>query len=68
MSKEITQEEIIDSTVEKKCPLPWWKRIGFLGFMFFLIKGLGWLAIFAITAIWGPEALTAIQDFFANLF
>jgi hypothetical protein len=25
----------------------WLKRLGFAGFMFFLIKGLAWLAIFA---------------------
>ena len=25
---------------------PWLKRIGLLGFLFFLIKGLIWLAVF----------------------
>jgi len=24
----------------------WLKRLGFFGFMFFLIKGLGWIAVF----------------------
>jgi hypothetical protein len=30
----------------------WIKRIGFWGFMFFLVKGLLWLAIPALLAIW----------------
>jgi len=30
---------------------PWIKRVGFLGFMFFLVKGLLWLAIPALLAI-----------------
>jgi len=29
----------------------WIKRVGFLGFMFFLVKGLLWLAIPALLAI-----------------
>ncbi|MCB9256716.1 MAG: hypothetical protein H6579_06280 [Chitinophagales bacterium] len=52
----------------KKCPLPWWKRIGFLGFMFFFLKGMAWIAVFAISYFWGPEALGNIKAFFANLF
>lgn len=35
----------------------WLKRVGFLGFMFFLIKGLAWLF-----------AGKLIIDFFNNLF
>lgn len=33
--------------MEKNGKNTWLKRIGFAGFMFFLIKGLIWLAIFA---------------------
>lgn len=31
----------------KQCPIrnPWIRRLGFLGFMFFLVKGLLWLAV-----------------------
>jgi len=29
----------------------WIKRLGFLGFMFFLVKGLLWLAIPALVAM-----------------
>lgn len=57
-----------DNVEAKKCPLPWWKRLGFLGFMFFFIKGLGWIVLFTISYIWGPEALESIQDFFKNIF
>lgn len=30
----------------------WIKRIGFAGFLFFLVKGLVWLAIFAGAGKW----------------
>ncbi len=30
----------------------WTKRAGILGFLFFLIKGLVWLAVAGIVAIW----------------
>jgi hypothetical protein len=38
----------------KACPIrnPWIRRLGFLGFMFFFIKGLLWLAV--------PGALVAL--------
>ncbi|AMS26630.1 hypothetical protein AEM51_05910 [Bacteroidetes bacterium UKL13-3] len=45
-------EQIKDKPLE--CPVPhkqrkgitmWFKRLGFVGFMFFLIKGLMWLII-----------------------
>jgi hypothetical protein len=29
----------------------WLKRIGWIGFLFFLIKGLFWLALFAWAAV-----------------
>jgi hypothetical protein len=31
---------------------PWLKRIGMAGFLFFLIKGLVWIAIFAGLGNW----------------
>ena len=68
MEQSIDKTEIEEQTEVKKCPLPWWKRLGFLGFMFFFIKGLGWIAIFTITYIWGPEALDAIKAYFTGLF
>ena len=33
----------------------WMKRLGFWGFLFFLVKGLLWLAIPALLAIWATE-------------
>lgn len=35
-----------------RCPLPWWQRLGVLGFCFFLIKGLLWLLIPAGLFLW----------------
>jgi hypothetical protein len=31
---------------EEKTPRKWLKRLGWLGFFFFLVKGLVWLAVF----------------------
>ena len=35
-----------------KCPLPWWQRIGLLGFLFFLVKGLLWLIVPGAIVLW----------------
>jgi hypothetical protein len=32
--------------------LTWIKRLGFWGFLFFLVKGLLWLLVPALIAIW----------------
>ena len=35
-----------------RCPLPvWWRRLGLGAFLFFLIKGLAWLAL-PVLAVW----------------
>ena len=34
----------------KKCPVPWYAKLGIYAFMFFLIKGLLWLAVPAVLA------------------
>ena len=34
------------------CPIPWWKRLTLLTFMFFLIKGLAWLIVPGIIIWW----------------
>ena len=48
-----------------ECPVPhkqrkgmmvWIKRLGFAGFIFFLVKGLIWIAIF----IFGAEAIKSL--------
>ncbi|MFT4969199.1 MAG: hypothetical protein ACI9O4_000944 [Chitinophagales bacterium] len=67
-SSKTIEAQTQDQVEAKKCPLPWWKRLGFLGFMFFFIKGLGWIAIFSISYVWGPEALNGIKGFFSGLF
>ena len=33
----------------------WIKRLGFWGFIFFLVKGLLWLAIPAFIAMWATD-------------
>ena len=68
MSKSIDTSNSNSKTQVKDCPLPWWKRLGFLGFMFFFVKGLGWIAIFSVSYIWGPEAIDSLKEFFRNLF
>lgn len=42
----------------------WLKRLGFAGFLFFLIKGLLWLLFFALLAfgIMSPDAIQKIKD------
>ncbi len=39
-----------------KCPLPWWKRLTLLAFLFFLIKGLAWLIVPALVVWWRASA------------
>jgi len=34
------------------CPIPWWKRLTLLTFLFFLIKGLAWLIVPGIIIWW----------------
>jgi hypothetical protein len=42
------EQNIEQSPTENKSKLKLWlKRIGFWGFMFFLVKGLIWVAVFA---------------------
>ncbi|HTN46092.1 MAG TPA: hypothetical protein VL098_07050 [Flavipsychrobacter sp.] len=36
----------LENPGQKKGLMVWLKRLGFAGFMFFLIKGLVWIAIF----------------------
>jgi hypothetical protein len=40
------------SPIAAKCPIPWWKRLTLLTFMFFLIKGLAWLVVPAVLIWW----------------
>jgi hypothetical protein len=48
MEKEILDDTTPpDVTTSKKSMKTWLKRIGFAGFLFFLIKGLVWIAVFA---------------------
>lgn len=36
----------------ERASLSWWQRLGFYGFMFFLIKGLLWLIVPAVIVWW----------------
>lgn len=49
--KQLASEGTLDSTIEENTEgqsktMLWFKRLGFAGFMFFLIKGIVWLFIF----------------------
>jgi len=35
-----------------KCPIPWWKRLTLITFLFFLVKGLAWLVVPALIIWW----------------
>jgi hypothetical protein len=46
-----------EESAEKKCPaFRWVKRFGVAGFLFFLIKGLIWLALFIGATYFGLNA------------
>ncbi|MEZ4915801.1 MAG: hypothetical protein R2836_02310 [Chitinophagales bacterium] len=65
MSETQIQEE--NKEAQNKS-VSWLKRLGFAGFMFFFLKGMGWIVLAVIAWIWGPEAIVEIKNFFANLF
>tara|TARA_B110000908_G_C10142285_1_gene397365 strand:+ start:166 stop:351 length:186 start_codon:yes stop_codon:yes gene_type:complete len=48
---------------EKKCPISWSKRIAYMGFWFFLFKGIAWLFGLAAIYIWGADIFDNIQNF-----
>ena len=33
-----------------RCPMPWYARLGFFAFLFFLVKGLLWMTVPALVA------------------
>jgi hypothetical protein len=48
MEKEILDDNTkTEKTESKNSTKAWLKRIGVAGFLFFLIKGLVWIAVFA---------------------
>lgn len=51
----------------KKCPVPIWKRAGYIGFWFFFFKGIAWIVMAVLVWIWGPDFFTNVKDFFLNL-
>ena len=54
----LRMEEKPKDSKELKCPaFKWVKRFGVAGFMFFLIKGLVWLAILFGATYFGYEAV-----------
>jgi hypothetical protein len=44
--KEAMSDNIKENNPDKKGLIKWLKRLGVAGFLFFLIKGLIWIAIF----------------------
>ena len=60
---EKTEEKV------KKCPVPLWKRAGYIGFWFFLIKGITvWIIGPILLYFFGPELLDSFTNFFSNIF
>lgn len=55
-------------TEEKKCPVPVWKRAGYIGFWFFFFKGIAWIIGAICVWIWGPEVFDHIKEFIYNIF
>ncbi|HVZ94058.1 MAG TPA: hypothetical protein VG797_06070 [Phycisphaerales bacterium] len=51
----LSQAGTVAADMPKACPVKntWLRRIGFVGFMFFLVKGLLWLAALVVTAMVG---------------
>lgn len=47
----------------KKCPVSWTKRIAYMGFWFFLFKGIAWLIGLAVIWVWGGDVFENIQKF-----
>jgi hypothetical protein len=58
-TSDAAQAEATDSVhpVAGKCPIPWWKRLTLLTFLFFLIKGLAWLVVPAVIIWWRSVAV-----------
>lgn len=52
----------------KKCPIPLWKRVGYIGFWFFFLKGIAWIIGAVSVWIWGPEIFKGFKDFLNNIF
>lgn len=50
----IYEHRIEDRDDEMKA-VKWIKRLGFWGFMFFLVKGLLWLIVPALVALWASS-------------
>ena len=46
----------VPKSANAKCPIPWWKRLTLLTFLFFLVKGLAWLVVPAIIILWRSVA------------
>lgn len=44
--KEAMSDNLTKQSSDKKGLVKWLKRLGWAGFLFFLIKGLIWIAIF----------------------
>lgn len=60
-----TEEKVI----EKKCPVPLWKRVGYVGFWFFLIKGITvWIIGPILIYFFGSELMDKISGFLGNIF
>lgn len=61
--------KVENETEAKKCPVPLWKRAGYIGFWFFFIKGVTvWIIGPILLYFFGPELLDKITGFFGKIF
>jgi hypothetical protein len=51
----IINQKIEQAATRISLTCPWLKRVGFYGFLFFLIKGLAWLIVPAVLYYMGTQ-------------
>jgi hypothetical protein len=45
-------ENSLKQYIVARCPVPvWLRKLGFVGFLFFFIKGMAWIAVSAVALI-----------------
>jgi hypothetical protein len=49
-------QSLSSSSPPVRRPAPWLRRLGLAGFLFFLVKGLLWLAVPIAVAVWRAMA------------
>jgi hypothetical protein len=56
LSSEVLMASGLKAFIAHRCPVPpWLRRIGLLGFLFFLIKGVLWLTLPGVLLFFGLQ-------------